>query len=94
MLIGYFQILCNFTIKTIIYFIQFRFQLQWVVLINYQQLNLFLLFQLMKNMSKIKIDFFIAPKETQQNRSAIFTIKDINSNKIYVNIFKKQRKCL
>ena len=40
-------------------------------------------------MSKIKIDFFIAPKETQQNRSATFTIKDINSNKIYIKYFQK-----
>ena len=42
-----------------------------------------------ENMSKIKIDFFIAPKETQQNRSAKFTIQDINSNKIYVKYFQK-----
>ena len=42
-----------------------------------------------ENMSKIKIDFFIAPKETQQNRSARFTIQDINSNKIYVKYFQK-----
>ena len=42
-----------------------------------------------ENMSKIKIDFFIAPKETQQNRSATFTIKDINSNKIYIKYFQK-----
>ena len=40
-------------------------------------------------MSKIKIDFFIAPKESQQNRSATFTIKDINSNKIYIKYFQK-----
>ena len=40
-------------------------------------------------MSKIKIDFFIAPKESQQNRSGKFTIKDINSNKIYVKYFQK-----
>ena len=42
-----------------------------------------------ENMSKIKIDFFIAPKETQQNRSARFTIQDINSNKIYIKYFQK-----
>ena len=40
-------------------------------------------------MSKIKIDFFIAPKVIQQNRSATFTVKDINSNKIYVKYFQK-----
>ena len=44
-----------------------------------------------ENMSKIKIDFFIAPKETQQNRSGKFTIQDINSNKIYVKYFQKTK---
>ena len=40
-------------------------------------------------MSKIKIDFFIAPKATQQNRSAKFIIQDIISNKIYIKYFQK-----
>ena len=42
-----------------------------------------------ENMSKIRIDFFIAPKETQQNISAKFFIRNINSNKIYVKYFQK-----
>ena len=42
-----------------------------------------------KNMTKIKIDFIIMPKPTQQNRSAKFIIKDINTNKIYVKYFQK-----
>ena len=42
-----------------------------------------------KNMTKIKIDFFIMPKPTQQNRSAKFIIQDINSNKIYIKYFQK-----
>ena len=42
-----------------------------------------------ENMSKIKIDFFISPKESQQNRSAKFIIQDINSNKIYIKYFQK-----
>ena len=42
-----------------------------------------------ENMSKIKIDFFIAPKESQQHRSAKFIIRDINSNKIYIKYFQK-----
>ena len=33
--------------------------------------------------------FFIAPKESQQNRSAKFSIQDINSNKIYIKYFQK-----
>ena len=42
-----------------------------------------------KNMTKIKIDFFITPKPTQQNRSAKFIIQDINSNKIYIKYYQK-----
>ena len=42
-----------------------------------------------EHMTKIKIDFFIMPKPTQQNRSAKFVIQDINSNKIYVKYFQK-----
>ena len=33
--------------------------------------------------------FLLQPKETQQNRSARFTIQDINSNKIYIKYFQK-----
>ena len=40
-----------------------------------------------KDMTKIKIDFFIKPNVGQENRSAQFIIKDINSNKIYVKYY-------
>ena len=40
-------------------------------------------------MTKIKIDFFIMPKPTQQNISAKFIIQDINSNKIYIKYYQK-----
>ena len=42
-----------------------------------------------KNMSKIKIDFFIQPKSDQQHRTAKFIVRDINSNKIYLKYFQK-----
>ena len=42
-----------------------------------------------RTMSKIKIDFFIMPKPSQQNRIAKFVIMDINSNKIYEKYFQK-----
>ena len=42
-----------------------------------------------KDMTKIKIDFFIKTNVGQENRSAQFIIKDINSNKIYVKYYKK-----
>ena len=42
-----------------------------------------------KDMSKIKIDFFIKPKKGEENRSVTFTVKDINSNKICIKYFQK-----
>ena len=42
-----------------------------------------------KNMSKIKIDFFIKPKKGEEHRTATFTIIDINSNKIYIKYIKR-----
>ena len=42
-----------------------------------------------KYMTKIKIDFFIKPNIGQENRSAQFIIKDINSNKIYIKYYQK-----
>ena len=42
-----------------------------------------------KDMTKIKIDFYIRPKLSQQSRSATYKIIDINSNKIYIKYFQK-----
>ena len=42
-----------------------------------------------KSMNTIKINFFIAPKNDRENRSAKFTIHTININKIYVKYFQK-----
>ena len=42
-----------------------------------------------KNMTKIKIDFFIMPKTGNENRSARFDIHVINSNKIYIKYYQK-----
>ena len=47
-LIGYFQILCNFYDEKIIYFILFHYQPRWVALTSYQLLDQFLLFLLIK----------------------------------------------
>ena len=77
--------------KMMIYFILFHYQLRWTALINYQLLNLIFIVPINKNMTKIKIDFFIMPKATQQNRSAKFIIQDINSNKIYIKYYSKNR---
>ena len=42
-----------------------------------------------KDMTNIKIAFYIRPKLSQQSRSATYNIIDINSNKIYVKYFEK-----
>ena len=47
-LIGFFKYYVIFMMKMMIYFILYRFQLQWEVLINCQLLNQFLLFLLIK----------------------------------------------
>ena len=76
-------------IKTIIYFIQFRLSTAMGSINKLSTVKSVFIVPINENMSKIKIDFFIAPKETQQNRSAKFIIQDINSNKIYVKYFQK-----
>ena len=42
-----------------------------------------------KDMTEIKMDFYIRPKLSQQSRSASYKIIDINSNKIYIKYFQK-----
>ena len=42
-----------------------------------------------KDMTKIKIDFYIRPKLSQQSRNATYNIIDINSNKIYIKYLQK-----
>ena len=64
--------------KMTIYFTLFHYQLQWVVIINCQLLNQFLLSLLINpSMNKIKIDFFIMPKIGKEDKSARFIIHDL-----------------
>ena len=42
-----------------------------------------------KSMNKIKIYFFIMPKNGKEDNSAKFIIQDINSNKIYIKYYQK-----
>ena len=77
-------------IKTIIYFILFHLSTAAGSINKLSTIKSVFIAPINENMSKIKIDFFIAPKETQQNRSAkIRTIQNINSNKIYIKYFQK-----
>ena len=89
MLIGYFQILCNFYDQDDELFYTFSLSTAMGSINKLSTIKSVFIVPINENMSKIKIDFFIAPKATQENRSATFTIKDINSNKIYIKYFQK-----
>ena len=88
-LIGFFQILCNFYDQDDNLFYTISLSTAMGSINRLSTIKSVFIVPINENMSKIKIDFFIAPKESQQNRSATFTIKDINSNKIYVKYFQK-----
>ena len=88
-LIGFFQILCNFYDQdnNLVYTISLSTAMGSINKLS--TIKSVFIVPINENMSKIKIDFFIAPKPTQQNRSAKFIIKDINSNKIYIKYYQK-----
>ena len=88
-LIGFFQILCNFYNQGNNLFYTISLSTAMGSINKLSTVKSVFIVPINENMSKIKIDLFIAPKETQQNRSATFTIKDINSNKIYVKYYQK-----
>ena len=88
-LIGFFQILCNFYDQDNNLFYTISLSTAMGSINKLSTIKSVFIVPINEHMSKIKIDFFIAPKETQQNRSAKFTIQDINSNKIYVKYFQK-----
>ena len=89
MLIGYFQILCNFYDQDNNLFYSISLSTAMGSINKLSTIKSVFIVPINENMSKIKIDFFIMLKLTQQNRSATFTIKDINSNKIYIKYFQK-----
>ena len=88
-LIGFFQILCNFYDQDNNLFYTISLSTAMGSINKLSTIKSVFIVPINEHMSKIKIDFFIAPKETQQNRSANFIIQDINSNKIYVKYFQK-----
>ena len=88
-LIGFFQILCNFCDQDNNLFYTISLSTAMGSINKLSTIKSVFIVPINENMSKIKIDFFIAPKETQQHRSAKFSIQDINSNKIYVKYFQK-----
>ena len=88
-LIGYFQILCNFYNQDDNLFYTISLSTAMGSINKLSTIKSVFIAPINEDMSKIKIDFFIAPKPTQQNRSAKFIIRDINRNKIYVKYFQK-----
>ena len=88
-LIGFFQVLCNFYDQDDNLFYTISLSTAMGSINKLSTIKSVFIVPINEKMFKIKIDFFIAPKETQQNRSAIFTIKDINSNKIYIKYYQK-----
>ena len=88
-LIGFFQILCNFCDQDDNLFYTISLSTAMGSINRLSTIKSVFIAPINENMSKIKIDFFIAPKESQQNRSAKFSIQDINSNKIYIKYFQK-----
>ena len=88
-LIGFFQILCNFYDQDNNLFYTISLSTAMGSINRLSTIKSVFIVPINEHMSKIKIDFFIAPKETQQNRSAKFNIQDINSNKIYIKYFQK-----
>ena len=87
--IGFFQILCNFYDQDNNLFYTISLSTAMGSINKLSTIKSVFIVPINENMSKIKIDFFIAPKTTQENRSARFIIQDINSNKIYIKYFQK-----
>ena len=88
-LIGYFQILCNFYDENNDLFYTISLSTAMGSINKLSTIKSVFIVPINKNMSKIKIDFFIMPKPTQQNRSGKFVILDFNSNKIYIKYYQK-----
>ena len=88
-LIGFFEILCNFYDDNNELFYNISLSTAMGSINKLSTIKSVFMVPIDKNMTKIKIDFFIKPKKGEENRSATFTIKDINSNKIYVKYYKK-----
>ena len=88
-MIGFFKILCNFYNENDDLFYTISLSTAMGSINKLSTIKSVFMVPINNNMTKIKIDFFIKPKEDQQNRIAQFIIKEINSNKIYVKYYQK-----
>ena len=88
-LIGFFEILCEFYNDNNDLFYDISLSTAMGSINKLSTVKSVFIVPINKDMSKIKIDFYIRPKLSQQSRSATYNIIDINSNKIYVKYFQK-----
>ena len=88
-LIGFFEILCEFYNEDNDLFYDISLSTAMGSINKLSTVKSVFLVPINKDMTKIKIDFYIRPKLSQQSRSATYNIIDINSNKIYIKYFQK-----
>ena len=88
-LIGYFQISCNFYNENDELFYTISLSTAAGSINKLSTIKSVFIAPINKNMNKIKMDFFIMSIKGQENRSAQVIIHDINSNKIYVKYYQK-----
>ena len=88
-LIGFFEILCIFYNENDDSFYEISLSTAMGSINKLSTIKSVFIVPIDKDMSKIKIDFYIRNKPSQQSRSATYSIIDINSNKIYIKYFQK-----
>ena len=88
-LIGFFEILCEFFDDNNDLFYDISLSTAMGSINKLSTVKSVFIVPIDKDMTTIKIDFYIRPKLSQQSRSATYNIIDINSNKIYVKYFEK-----
>ena len=88
-LIGFFEILCEFYNDNNDLFYDISLSTAMGSINKLSTVKSVFIVPINKDMTKIKIDFYIRPKLSQQSRSATYNIIDINSNKIYIKYFQK-----
>ena len=88
-LIGFFEILCEFYNENNDLFYNVSLSTAMGSINRLSTIKSVFLVPINKDMTKIKIDFYIRPKLSQQSRSATYKIIDINSNKVYIKYFQK-----
>ena len=88
-LIGFFEILCEFFDDNNDLFYDILLSTAMGSINKLSTIKSVFIVPINKDMTKIKIDFYIRPKLSQQSRNATYNIIDINSNKIYIKYLQK-----